>query len=110
MSGATTAVLVGSAIAAGATIYSSNQQAKSQKKAMAQAQSNAEKQATAAEKQATAAEQAMNAQNQKRPNTSEILDAATQAGRGGVSGTMLTGSQGVDKNAMALGRNALLGA
>jgi len=103
MSGATTAVLVGSAIAAGATIYSSNQQAKSQKKAMAQAQSNAEK-------QATAAEQAMNAQNQKRPNTSEILDAATQAGRGGVSGTMLTGSQGVDKNAMALGRNALLGA
>ncbi|MHB1371261.1 MAG: hypothetical protein ACYCW7_13820 [Pseudomonadaceae bacterium] len=102
MSGAATAVLVGSAIAAGATIYSSNQQAKSQKKATAQAQANAEQ-------QATAAEQAMNAQNQKRPNTSEILDAATQAGRGGVSGTMLTGSQGVDKNAMALGRNALLG-
>lgn len=103
MSGAITAVAIGSAISAVASIYTGNKQAKAQKSAMAQAQANADK-------QATAAEQAMNAQNQKRPNTSEILDAATQAGRGGVSGTMLTGSQGVDKNSMALGRNALLGA
>ncbi len=99
MSGAVIAV---TAVAAAATIYSSNKAEKAQKRAMAQAQANAEK-------QATAAEQAMNAQNQKRPNTREILDAASLAGRGGISGTMLTGPQGVDKNAMALGRNALLG-
>lgn len=106
MSGVTTGTLLAmgamTAVAAGATIYSGNQQAKAQKNAMAQAQKNADA-------QATAAEQAMNKENQKRPNTSEILDAATQAGRGGVSGTMLTGASGVDKNAMALGRNALLG-
>lgn len=102
MSGATTAIIVGSAISAAASIYTGNQQAKAQKSAMAQAQANADK-------QATAAEQAANRANQKRPDTSAILDAANQAGRGGVTGTMLTGPQGVDKNAMALGRNALLG-
>lgn len=99
MSGAITAIAVGTAVA---SIYSGNQQAKAQKKAMAQAQANADK-------QATAAEQAMNAANQKRPDTSAILDAATQAGRGGVSGTMLTGAQGIDPNSLALGRNSLLG-
>ena len=102
MSGAITAVAVGSAISAVASIYSGNKQAKAQKNAMAQAQANADK-------QATAAEQAANAANQKRPDTNAILDAATQSGRAGVSGTMLTGAQGVDKNAMALGRNTLLG-
>lgn len=102
MSGAITAVAVGSAISAAASIYSGNKQASAQKKAMAQAQANADK-------QATAAEQAANAANQKRPDTMAILDAATQAGRGGVSGTMLTGAQGVDPNSMALGRSTLLG-
>ena len=102
MSGAITAVAVGSAISAAASIYQGNKQASAQKKAMAQAQANADK-------QATAAEQAFNAANRKSPNTSEILDAATQAGRAGVSGTMLTGAQGVDKGGLALGRNTLLG-
>lgn len=99
MSGAITAITIGTAIA---SIYSGNQQAKAQKKAMAQAQANAEK-------QAAAADQAFNAANQKRPDVSAILDAATQAGRGGVSGTMLTGAQGVDPNALTLGRSTLLG-
>lgn len=98
MSGVITAAIV----TAAATIYTGNKQEKAQKKAQAQAQANADK-------QATAAEQAFNATNQKRPNTSEILDAATQAGRAGVSGTMLTGASGVDQNALALGRNTLLG-
>jgi hypothetical protein len=84
------------------SIYNGQQQASAQKKAMNQAKS-------AADKQATAADQAMNKENQKRPNTTEILDAANQAGRGGVTGTMLTGASGVDKNTMALGRNSLLG-
>lgn len=99
MSGAMIAV---TAISAGVAIYNGNKQEKMQKKAMAQSK-------TLADNNATAAEQAHNAANQKRPNTSSILDAASQSGRAGVSGTMLTGAQGVDKNAMALGRNTLLG-
>lgn len=90
------------ALGAATSIYSGNKQASAQKKAQAQAKS-------IADKQATAAEQAQNAANQKRPNTSGILDAANQAGRAGISGTMLTGAQGVDKNQLALGRNTLLG-
>lgn len=96
-------VLAGAAVAGTAySIYSGQQQASAQKKANAAAQANAEK-------QATAAEQAANAANQKRPDTSAILDAATQSGRAGVSGTMLTGSLGVDKKDMALGKSSLLG-
>lgn len=105
MSGAITAttVLAGAAVAGTAySIYSGQKQASAQKKA----QNQAMKQADA---QARAADQAMNAANQKRPNTSEILDAANQAGRAGVSGTMLTGTKGVDPNQLALGRSALLG-
>lgn len=90
------------AATAAVSIYNVNKQEKAQKSAMAQARADADR-------QAKAAEQAMNAQNQKRPNTSEILDAATQAGRAGVSGTMLTGPQGIQKDQLALGRNALLG-
>ena len=102
MSGATTAIIVGSAISAAATIYNGSRQERAQRSAQSQAQANADR-------QASAAEQAANAANQKRPDTSAILDAATQSGRAGVSGTMLTGAQGVDRNAMALGRNTLLG-
>ena len=104
MSGITvgTAMLISAGVAAGAAVYTGNQQAKSAKSAQNQARATADK-------QATAAEQAHNAANQKRPNTNSILDAASQSGRAGVSGTMLTGAQGVDKNQMALGRNTLLG-
>lgn len=103
MSGASAAVLAAAAVAGTAySVYSGQKQLSAQKKAQAQAQSNANA-------SATAAEQAANKANQKMPDTSAILDAATQSGRAGVSGTMLTGAMGVDKNSMALGRNALLG-
>lgn len=105
MSGAisATAVMAGAAVAGTAySIYSGQRQARAQRDAQNQARA-------AAERQATAADQAMNAANQKRPNTSEILDAANQAGRAGVSGTMLTGTNGVDPNQLALGRSTLLG-
>lgn len=96
-------VLAAAAVAGTAyTVYSGEKNASAQKKAQAQATKTAGA-------QATAADQAMNAANQKRPDTSAILDAATQAGRGGISGTMLTGASGVDKNAMALGKSTLLG-
>ena len=62
-----------------------------------------------AEKQAKAAEEANNKANQKKADTSAILSAAQQAGKGGLSGTMLTGPQGISPTALNLGKNTLLG-
>ena len=67
-----------------------------------QAQANADR--TAAQ-----ADQAFNQANQKKPDTSAILSAAQQAGKGGVSGTMLTGPSGVDPSSLTLGKSTLLG-
>jgi G3E family GTPase len=62
------------------------------------------------DKQLKASDENMNRALQKRPNTSRIVDEAAQAGKAGASGTMLTGSQGVDPSALQLGRSTLLGA
>lgn len=103
MSGATSAIVAGAAIAGTAySVYSGEQQAKAQEKAQKQAQANAVK-------QEKAADQANNRANQKKPDTMAILDAATQAGRGGASGTMLTGPTGVDPSTLQLGKSTLLG-
>jgi hypothetical protein len=77
-------------------------QADAAKKSMQQAQTNADR--TAAQ-----ADQDFNRANQKKPDTSAILSAAQQAGKGGQSGTMLTGAQGVDPSALTLGKSTLLG-
>ena len=104
MSGGISGVVMAAAAVAGAaaTVYNGQQQASAQKKAQAQAQK-------VASDQATAADQAMNKANQTRPDTNALLDAASQSGRSGVSGTMLTGASGVDKNNLALGKSTLLG-
>lgn len=101
MSGAVS-VIAAAAVVAGATLYSSEQQRKAQGKA----QDQARRQALAAEK---AADEASNRANQKKPDTMSLLSSAEQAAKGGVSGTMLTGPQGVDQNALALGKSSLLG-
>lgn len=90
------------AIGVGASIYNGQQQASAQKKALTQAQ-------TQAQSQANAADQAMNAANKKQPDTRNSIDAAMAAGRGGQSGTMLTGPSGVDPNSLSLGKTTLLG-
>lgn len=103
MSGATTIVMAAAAVAGAYVSYSNGQeQKKSAESAQQKAQANADK-------QEKAADQATNRANQKNPDTSAILDAATQAGKGGASGTMLTGAQGVDPATLALGKNTLLG-
>lgn len=91
------------AVAGVAVSYANGQeQKKSAEASMNQAKANALKQ----EKQA---DQDANRLNQKKPDTAGILAAASQAGKGGVAGTMLTGPQGVDPNALSLGKNTLLG-
>lgn len=82
--------------------YSANQQKQQAKGVAYRAEQDARKQEKAMEQQ-------LNATNQKRPNTRAMLDSATQSARAGQSGTMLTGPQGVDPNAMTLGRTTLLG-
>lgn len=103
MSGASTAIMAAAAVAGAAISYQNGQESK---KAAANALEQSKK--TAAE-QTKAAEEANNAANRKTPNTASILDQAQQAGKQGASGTMLTGSQGVDPNALNLGKNTLLG-
>ena len=103
MSGATTVVMAAAAVAGAYVSYSNGQeQKKSAESAQQQAQANADK-------QEKAADQATNRANQKKPDTRAILDAATQAGKGGASGTMLTGAQGIDPSMLNLGKNTLLG-
>ena len=104
MSGATSIIgLALSAVGVAASISQGNKAARQQKDAAKKAQANANQ-------TAAAADQANNRANQKSPDSMAILDAASQAGKTGASGTMLTGPQGVDPNALSLGKNTLLGA
>lgn len=98
-----TAVAAAAAVAGAAVAYKNGQDQKdAAEKASRQAQANADK-------QEKAADEATNRSNQKRANTGAILDAATQSGKAGASGTMLTGPQGIDPNLLNLGKNTLLG-
>ena len=103
MSGATNVVMAVAAVAGAAISYQSGrEQKKSAEKAARQAQANAQK-------QEKAADEATNRTNTKRADTGAALDSATQAGKAGASGTMLTGPQGIDPAALNLGKNTLLG-
>ncbi len=103
MSGYTAIVAAAAAVVgAGVSYQNGQEQKKAAESSMNQAKANALKQ----EKQA---DQDANRLNQKKPDTSAILAAASQAGKGGVAGTMLTGSQGVNPDILQLGRNTLLG-
>lgn len=105
MSGGATAAWVAAGIAAVGTAYSVYS-GEENKKAQAQAQQQAKQNA---DRQASLADQAMNRENQKKPDTVGALAAAQQSGKSGASGTMLTGSQGIDPSALNLGKNTLLG-
>jgi len=89
-------------LATGYQVYQGERAAKAQKNAQAQALQQSQK-------AARQADIANNKANRKRPNSNAILDAAKQAGKGGQSGTMLTGSQGVDSSSLSLGKSTLLG-
>lgn len=84
------------------SVYSGEKAASAQKSAQEQATQNAQK-------TADAADQAQNKVNQKRPDTGAILSGASQSGKAGESGTMLTGPAGIDLSSLNLGKNTLLG-
>ena len=92
------ASVIGTTAAGIATSVDSARRQKNQAKDAARA---AEQQAKQAEKQA---EMETNRANQRTANA-----AASAMPNQGLGGTMLTGPQGVDPNALSLGRNTLLG-
>mgnify|MGYP007069471480 CR=1 FL=1 len=79
-------------------------QADQQKKAQREASNEARKAAAATEQQA---QQANNKANQKAPDMEALLGSASLTGKAG--NTLLNGPQGVDPNALLLGKNTLLG-
>lgn len=96
-------VIAAAAVAGTAySVYSGEQNRRAQGAAQQQAKE-------AALKQEKAAEEANNRANQKGADTVGALSAAQQAGKAGASGTMLTGSSGVDPAALNLGKTTLLG-
>lgn len=105
MSGGATAAYVAAAVAA-AGVAVSYENGKEQVAAQRSAQEQAK---AAAERQAKQAEMDANRANQKQPDTGALLSAAQQAGKAGVSATMLTGPQGIDQNSLSLGKTTLLG-
>lgn len=105
MSGALTAIAVASVATAAYSVYNGEQQRAQQGKALEQ-QKQAQSQALeASQKQEKTAEENINKANAKAPDTNALMSAASK----GAPGTMLTGPTGVDPNALALGKNTLLG-
>jgi len=95
-----------SALSAGASAHQQKQAQKKQASAQKKALQYADEQAR---KQADAEAQAHNRLNQKRADPYGMVGAMSAAERGGVSGTMLTGPQGVNIEDMKLGKSTLLG-
>lgn len=102
MSGIATAIVAAAVIGAGTAVYTSDVSRKASHSAQDQAEATALRQ----EQQA---EEASNKANRRTPDVSAIMSAAQQAGKGGISGTMLTGSTGVSASDLVLGKNTLLG-
>lgn len=84
------------------------QHAAASKAADAQDQANQTAKA-AGEKQASEADQANNRANAKSPDVAGLGSANSMAAKGGQSGTLLTGAQGVDPKTLLLGKSTLLG-
>jgi hypothetical protein len=88
---------------AGYSIYSGEEQKRTQESANNQARDRAKK----AE---VSADQAFNKTNMKKPDVFGILAQNKAAGQNGVGSTNLTGALGVDPTLLTLGKNTLLGA
>lgn len=103
-----TAIIIGSLIGAGTSIYGSERSASGQKKAM-RAQEQAQKQAVGeAVSQRRASEEQMRKANQKTPDISAIMADAMNRSSQGAAGTRLSGS-GIGSNSLGLAKTKLLG-
>ena len=92
---------------AGAGLAMQYQNGEDAKKAQASASQQALKAASA---NADQADQANNRANGKQPDVAGASAANMLTAKGGQSGTMLTGPQGIDPKTLLLGKTTLLGA
>jgi hypothetical protein len=107
--GAIGAGVTAAATAAGVgyTIASGEDAKRKQAQALSRQESAQTQAVNAAQGQRKKSEMAINQANRATPNVQGIMESASAMG--GASGTMLTGSTGVDPNALALGKSTLLG-
>jgi len=109
MAALSTIALIAAAGGLASSVYSGQQQAKAQKKALGR-QEQAQKEAqTQAQRQQRLSEERMRAANMAEPDTAAIMRAESEARRKGVGGTMLTGPQGVKQGEYNVGGSTLLG-
>lgn len=110
MSGVAAAVAAVAAVVGAGVAYQNGQETqKASKNALEQQKQAQAANEKAMKEQADLAEQGMNKSNSKSADVNSIMSGAQQAAKGGQSGTMLTGPQGVDASALTLGKNTLLG-
>lgn len=100
---AATWMAVSVATTTAASLYSANQAAAGQNRALQQAKKTAQA-------QQLASDEANNKANAKSPNVAALMSANVLNARNGQAGTMLTGPGGLDPSAMTLGKTTLLGA
>lgn len=103
------AIAVAAIASTGYSVYSGEKSRSAQNEAMdknEQAMLRQEQRQKEADK---IAEENLNRAYSKNPDVNAILSKASQAGRAGSSGTMLTGSSGVDSSLLSLGKKTLLG-
>ena len=97
---------VGSTVVA---VTSANNQRKVQERALEDQRQANERAEQRAKAEQSRTEQEYNRANRQNVDVESALDASELSAQQGASGTLLTGSMGVDPNTLNLSRNTLLG-
>ena len=90
-------------------VKSANDQRKVQRQALEDQRKANERAESRAMAEKQRSEQEYNRANRQNVDVESSLDAAELSAQQGASGTLLTGSMGVDPNQLNLGQNTLLG-
>ena len=90
-------------------VTSANEQRKIQKQALEDQRQANERAEQRAQQEQSRAEQEYNRANRQNVDVESALDASELSAQQGASGTLLTGSMGVDPNQLNLNQNTLLG-
>jgi len=97
---------VGSTVVA---VQSANNQRKVQERALADQRRANERTEARAKAEQQRSEQEYNRANRQNVDVASAMDASELSAKQGASGTLLTGSMGVDPNQLNLSQNTLLG-
>ena len=101
--------VVGTLASTYVAVRSANRQRQVQEKALKEQRRANERAESRAKAEQQRSEQEYNRANRQNVDIESALDASELASKQGASGTLLTGSTGVDPNQLNLGSNTLLG-